>query len=229
MARSFLVGVKGESFLNDDGTSRQEIILRLKKGARVRLVADPTNPHDRWAVKVLTDRDEQIGWLPSDARDADAVLKGEPIAARIHAIHGGTNWLKRLLGKKHVGVVLRLEKSEPDWGRRQRLEATAHEYDERIAKALHIEKNDEEAAIEAYRTVMAEVRDMTKRDPYTSAHRRLPVPVDRLSLLLERRKLYKEVIDVIEDWLNTFDPVQPTKSVSDTLRKRRDRMKRKLT
>ncbi|MDA3933825.1 MAG: HIRAN domain-containing protein [Gammaproteobacteria bacterium] len=228
MVRSFLVGVRGESFLNDNGTSRQEIIRRLKKGARVRLVADPTNPHGRWAVKVFTERDEQIGWLPSDARDADAVLKDEPIAARIHAIHGGTNWLKRLLGKKHVGVVLRVEKSEPDWGRRQRLEATAHEYDDRIAKALEIEKNDEEAAIEAYRRVIAEVRDMTERDPYTSAHRRLPAPVNRLSLLLERRKLYKEAINVIEDWLNTFDPVQPTRSVSDTLRKRRDRLKRKL-
>ncbi len=229
MHRTFLVGVKGESFANDDGTSRQEIIRRLRKGASVQLVADPTNPNDRWAVKVLTEKGEQIGWLPSDARDADALLKGEPIAARVHAIHGGTNWFNRLLGKKHVGVVLMIDKSDPDWSRRARLEKIARAYDRRVVDSLAIEKRgDPEAAIEAYRSVIAEVRELTKRDPYTSAHRRLSIPVDRLSLLLERQTLYREALDVIDESLAAFDPVQPTKSVRDTLTKRRDRLRQQL-
>ena len=89
MTRTFLVGVRGESFVNEDGTSRQDLIRQLRPGAAVELVADPTNPHDRWAVKVQAESGHQIGWLPSDARDADTLLKGEPMSAAIHAIHGG--------------------------------------------------------------------------------------------------------------------------------------------
>ena len=125
MSRSFLVGVRGESHNNDDGTSRQDIIRRMRTNEPVQLKPDPTNQHDRWAVKVLTQSGEQIGWLPSDARDADALLKGEPIEAAVHAVRGGTTWLKRLLGKKSVGVVLRITKGEPDWGRRTQLEDRA--------------------------------------------------------------------------------------------------------
>lgn len=88
MIRTFLVGVRGESYNNDDGASRQDIIRRMRANESVQLQADPTNPHDRWAVKVLTQSGEQIGWLPSDARDADALLKGEPIEAVVHGIIG---------------------------------------------------------------------------------------------------------------------------------------------
>ena len=84
MSRTFLVGVRGESHNNDDGASRQDIIRRMRANEPVQLRADPTNQHDRWAVKVLTQSGEQIGWLPSDARDADALLKGEPIEATVH-------------------------------------------------------------------------------------------------------------------------------------------------
>lgn len=229
MARTFLVGVKGESFRNDDGTSRQDIIRRLRPGQPVRLLADPTNTHDRWAVKVLTENGEQIGWLPSDARDADGILKGEPISAQIHAINGGTTWWKRLQGKKHVGVVLKVTKDEPDWNRCRWLEAKAQLYDQRITEALEAEKKGEtEAAIDAYYSVIDEVRTLTSKDPHVSAHRRMAAPVERLSLLLERRKLYKESLQVIEEWLTTPDPVQPSKTARDTIMKRRDRLREKM-
>ena len=47
MANTFLVGVRGESYQNDDGTNRQEIIKELKVGQPVNLIADPMNKHDR--------------------------------------------------------------------------------------------------------------------------------------------------------------------------------------
>jgi hypothetical protein len=54
MAIEVLVGVRGESFDNDDGRSRQDVIRALRVGAPMQLVADPLNPFDRHAVKVLT-------------------------------------------------------------------------------------------------------------------------------------------------------------------------------
>ena len=229
MSRTFLVGVRGESHNNDDGASRQEIIRRMRANDPVQLQADPTNQHDRWAVKVLTQSGEQIGWLPSDARDADGLLKGEPIEAAVHAVRGGTSWLKRLLGKKSVGVVLRITKGDPDWSRREQLEDRAKQVDEQVAAALKLEQDgDTEAAIPALTQAIAAIRSLTMADPYASAHRRLHAPVDRLSLLLERRKVYADAFSFIQDWRTTFDPVQPSKSVVDSLNKRAERLQSKL-
>lgn len=228
MTRNLLVGVKGESFSNDDGTSRQEIIKLLKVGEPVKLVSDPTNVHDRWAVKVLTKNNQQIGWLPSDARDADAISKGEPISATVHAIRGGTNWFNRLIGKKFIAVVLAIVKDEPDWKRRQKLQDEAKPYDKQVEKALELEKlGDMDAAITAFKQVISDIKTFTKDNPYASAHRSLPVPIDRLSMALERKKLREDALAVIHDWVNTFDPVQPTKTVADTIRKRAERLKSK--
>lgn len=229
MSRTFLVGVRGESYNNDDGVSRQDIIRRMRAKDPVQLQADPTNQHDRWAVKVLTQSGDQIGWLPSDARDADTLLKGEPIEAAVHAVHGGTNWFNRLLGKKSVGVVLRITKGDPDWGRRAQLEERAKKFDEQVAAALKLEQTgDIDAAIPALAEAIAAIRSFTLTDPYASAHRRLHAPVDRLSLLLERRKAYADALCLIQDWKATFDPVQPNRSVADTLNKRAERLQSKL-
>ena len=229
MSRTFLVGVRGESHNNDDGASRQDIIRRMRANEPVQLRADPTNQHDRWAVKVLTQSGEQIGWLPSDARDADALLKGEPIEATVHAVRGGTTWLKRLLGKKSVGVVLRITKGDPDWGRRAQLEDRAKKVDEQVAAALKLEQDgNTDAAVQALTQAIAAIRSFTTADPYASAHRRLHAPVDRLSLLLERRKAYADALSLIQDWRTTFDPVQPSKSVVESLKKRAERLQSKL-
>lgn len=180
MAIEILIGVRGESFANDDGSSRQDIIRTLRVATPMQLVADPLNPADRHAVKVLTPHGQQIGFLPSDARDADAVLKGEPIRAVVHAVHGGTNWLQRLLGKRSVGVVLRVRKDDPDWNRRATLEALAAPVDAQVQAALVLEKSGPpDAAIEAMQAAIASVRTLTASNAFASAHRHLPAPVDR--------------------------------------------------
>ena len=228
MSLEILVGVRGESFPNEDGSSRQDIIHTLRVGMLMQLVADPLNRVDRYAVKVLTTEGRQIGFLPSDARDADALLKGEPISAHIHAIHGGTNWLKRMLGMRSVGVVLRLRKNEPDWNRRARLEAIAAPLDAEVQASLELEKSGSSvAATEAMHAAIAHIYALTESDPFASAHRRQPAPVDRLSLLLERSRQFKDALQVIDAWQRTFDPVQPSKHVAETLRKRAERLRSK--
>jgi hypothetical protein len=228
MARELLVGVRGESFANEDGSSRQEIIRRLRPGMAMTLVADPLNPFDSHAVRVLTGEGQQVGFLPSDARDFDAVVKGEPISAIVHAVTGGTSWLRRLMGKRSVGLVLRIRKGDPDWARRAALEALAAPVDAQVQAALALEKSaPAEPAIEAMQAAVAAVRALTAADRFASAHRRMPAPVERLSLLLERSKRYAEAVSVIEEWQRAYDPVQPGVKARETLMKRAERLRGK--
>ena len=118
MSRSYKVVVKGVSYQNDDGSYRQDIIKNLQIGDKVNFIAEPINPYDRWAVAVVTSEGGKIGYLPSDARDASTLLKGEPIQGNIAHLTGATNWFSRVfLRKKYIGVVLLIEKGKVDCSR----------------------------------------------------------------------------------------------------------------
>lgn len=228
MARELLVGVRGESFTNEDGSSRQDIIRGLRAGMPMTLAADPLNPFDNHAVKVVTADGAQVGFLPSDARDFDAVVKGEPISATVHAVTGGTNWFRRLLGKRSVGVVLRIRKGEPDWARRAALTALAAPVDAQVQAAVALEKNGTpEEAIEAMKAAIAAVRALTIANPHASAHRSVAAPIGQLSKLLERSKRYAEAVAVIEELERTLDPIQPNTKGRETLLKRAERLRAK--
>lgn len=230
MANNYLVGVRGESYQNDDGTNRQEIIKELKVGQPVNLIADPMKKHDRNAVAVLTTAGKQIGFLPSDARDSSSILRGEPVTATIHKLTGGTNWFTRsILGKKHMGVVLKLSKQELDWSKFNKFREIAEKFDDRITRAEQVEKSgDINQAILDYKEIIREIYKLTEQDKYASAHRYKPAPNNRLSMCLEKQKDYAEALDVIDRYEKSFDPVQPTKSEKEAIEKRKIRLVKRL-
>lgn len=61
--RHFFGSVAGESFRNDDGTDRQTIIAGIRVGERLELVAEPDNPKDENAIRVLREDGKQIGYI----------------------------------------------------------------------------------------------------------------------------------------------------------------------
>jgi hypothetical protein len=61
--RHFFGSVAGESFRNDDGTDRQAIIAGIRAGEPLELIAEPDNPHDENAIKVLREDGKQIGYV----------------------------------------------------------------------------------------------------------------------------------------------------------------------
>jgi hypothetical protein len=231
MTSTYYVTVRGLSHENSDGSSRQKIAKSLRKGQSVDLKAEPLNPHDRWAVKVLVKNKALLGYLPSDARDASAVLKGEPISAKVHKLTGGTNWFsKAILGKKHVGVVLAISKRDPDWHRNSKLTNLAKPIDDLIAQASETEKSgDIDKAIQQYQETVLKVEELTQTDQFASAYRRLPSPINRLTLLLEKRKEYEVALHAIQHFYSNIDPVQPDKSESATIQKRKERLIKKLS
>jgi hypothetical protein len=96
---AYPIGIVGESFENDDGTSRQAEIKRSSAGEPVSLEREPQNRYDPNCVKVVSARGRQIGNISRDDSwicerlDADGFVD-----ARILGIRKNSNGM--------LGVVL---------------------------------------------------------------------------------------------------------------------------
>lgn len=64
--RHWFPNVVGESFDNDDGSSRQKIIRACKPMEQLALVREPNNPHDANAIAVKRQNGQQLGYLPRE-------------------------------------------------------------------------------------------------------------------------------------------------------------------
>lgn len=100
--RRFRLAVAGESF-----GDRQKVIARLKAGDPVRLVPEPDNPHDPFAIRVEA-RGGMIGYVP--ARNAARLASELDGGARVRAT------IERIArsGGGPAGVLLSLELWEAD-------------------------------------------------------------------------------------------------------------------
>jgi len=99
--RSFYQSVHGESFDNDDGTSRQAILSRCVAGDPVELVPEPSNPFDPNAVAVIVPGKGMIGYLPRDDDRRHELTR--PKIVSIASITGGVE------GKPTRGAVLHID------------------------------------------------------------------------------------------------------------------------
>lgn len=94
--------VVGVSKDNQDGTSRQEIIKQeVAEEDKLSLEAEPSNPFDPNAIKVLSKNGNQIGYLNKEM--AETVLPALKNATEIHVT---AKWVN---GEKMLGVGLRIE------------------------------------------------------------------------------------------------------------------------
>jgi hypothetical protein len=100
--RHFFMNVVGESFRNDDGTSRQKIIPRCRVGELLRLEHEPDNPHDSNAIRVLRRDGGQIGYLPRDF--AAEVVSRRAKGLNYHAVVAGVGRARG--GRRLYGVSL---------------------------------------------------------------------------------------------------------------------------
>lgn len=90
---NYLVTLSGESFDNEDGSSRQAEIARCYRGDSVQLVPEPSNPHDSGAVAALSSRGIKIGYVSRAYTErVRALLDGGTVeGVWIKLIAGGTN------------------------------------------------------------------------------------------------------------------------------------------
>jgi len=227
VAHSFLIKLRGVSYENEDGTSRQELIAQCRRNNSLILKAEPDNPHDRHAVAVLNGNGEQLGWLKSDARDAASVLRGEPISAKVERVLGGTRWWHKLVGiKRHYGLLICLDKGEVDWAAHNQHREKAEQVDNLVKAALSAEKSSSvDEAIMKYVLTMNSIVKLNMEDPIAAAHRYKEAPINRLTMLLTRQKRGKDALASFEKWQSVTDPVGLTKANKEALFKRIEKLR----
>ena len=104
----FFTKIVGVSFQNEDGSSRQELIEKMKrdfssKTIVLRLERQHSNPHDANAVAVTTPKGKQLGFLSKKVSETIAPIldNGKPVTATVSSITGG--W------PMHLGMNIKLE------------------------------------------------------------------------------------------------------------------------
>lgn len=223
MSKTFVVRLRGASYQNEDGTDRQKLISQCKAGSSLILRAEPQNPHDRHAVAVLNQQGQQLGYLPSDARDASAISRGEGISAKVEKRIGGPKWWHLIFGiKRHYGLLIRLTKEEIDWQAHADHRELAEPVDLLVRDALVFEKQAPslDDAIDRYITALEAVIQLNAANPTAAAHRYAQAPINRLTMLLVRKKRFEEAIKHYEDWVASNDPLGLSKADRSAVEKR---------
>jgi hypothetical protein len=115
---SYPIGIVGESFDNDDGSSRQAEIKRCSSGEPVTLQRDSDNRYDSNCVNVVSARGVQIGNISrADGWIAERIDRAGFVDARILSVREGA--------RAKLGVVLCIRTNEQDdWLEDQRSAAT---------------------------------------------------------------------------------------------------------
>ncbi len=107
--------VAGVTFNNEDGSSRQEIIGRMRMDTPVRIIPEPLNQYDPNALAVFVaitpGHVEQIGYIPKDlSANIAPHLDGESIDVKVRDITGGFMTYSGNLAS--LGVVLTIDVRE---------------------------------------------------------------------------------------------------------------------
>ena len=94
------LAVVGIDFLNRDGGNRRFELLQCSPGDPVSLRPEPRNPHDRFAVAVLSERGHQIGYLTAErAPWIGARLRGgEEVLAVFQGLRGSAAYIRVAFG-----------------------------------------------------------------------------------------------------------------------------------
>jgi len=220
--QTFTTRVAGVSFNNPDGTSRQAIITKCKPGQPVKLVREKDNPYSKTntTIAVYTKSGEQLGYIPSgDVRLASHMDRGGEVVAIV-----------RSKGKKgkYYGLILEITKKDFDWEITKHYTKKNQEISKIIDEAASIEKTDSQKAIKLYRQAIEQIVEFDNTDEITRAWRNSRIPIDRLTLLLERDGKFEECLKLIE-WCNNYDDhVGLTKAASEMLEKRKKRLEAKI-
>jgi hypothetical protein len=251
MGRSFRTKVVGVTFPNNDGTHRQKIISKCKVGEKVQLHRDHGNSHDQYAIAVLRETGEQIGFIAKEVAFrhegmndlAPHIDQGGEVSAKIVNLIGidkKIGFLKRLFNppqKTFFGCIIEIKFGEKLYLSK---ESEARELRD---SAKNLEKSDPDKAIQLYRESMAKLMKVDELVRKTHAFqkqlvelkedlgtwRRTSFPIERITALLERKKKYSECLAEIEKYEKIGDKKGLSKSDAQTIAKRKNRVIKKIS
>jgi HIRAN domain len=229
--QTFRTTIAGVTKQNPDGTERQALIKTLSRGEAVRLVREPNNPYDKYAVAVFRTSGEQLGYIPAgDRRLADHMDMSGHVSAKAVKIVGGPGILGLFFRafRKHYGCVIEISKGDFNWKEVLPYTNESRKIEELIKTAQTLEAKDAAKAISMYREAITQIVEFDSAGAVKAAWRRARYPVNRLSLLLEKRgelRKAQEVILMYEQFSDAFGLTSTEKKSVDA---RKQRLARKL-
>jgi hypothetical protein len=236
MGRTFRTKVAGVTHNNSDGTSRQDILRKCTNGEYLLLQRDYDNAFDEYAIAVLRETKEQIGFIPRHVAFRHPAMndlaphmdQGGEVNARIVALIGGE-------------CDIEIEVIGSDGGKPYQLKE--EEARDLRDKAKTLEKSDPTEAIRLYRESllkMLEVDTLIRETHFfknqiaelgydLGTWRRASLPIERITALLEKDKRYTECLEEIENYEKVRDWKGLSKTDMQAISKRKDRVKSKIT
>lgn len=225
--QEFATTVARVTHQNADGTERQLLLKKCYPGELVELRRETNNPHDRFAIAVVSAKGEVLGYIPAgDRRLADHIDRGGQVRATILRITGGPNFFQRALGLhgKHYGCVLRIVKRDCDWKAAAPWMDANREIDRLVKAAQQMEGSEPEKSLAQYRDVIAKIKALDSNGARASAWRTVRYPIDRFSLLLDRQGMKAEALTEIAGWRQYSDPVGISEAEHQRVVKREARL-----
>jgi hypothetical protein len=229
--QKFCTTIAGVTKQNADGTDRQILIRVLKRGEALKLIREPNNPYDKYAIAVLRTSGEQLGYVPAgDRRLADHIDMGGVVSARVLKILGGPAFLGLFFKafRKHYGCVIEISKGGFNWEEVLPYTDESRKIEELIKTAQSIETKDPANAISMYREAIAQIVSFDKAGTVKAAWRRARYPIDRLSLLLEKRGDFRSAQEAILQYEQFNDAFGLTSKEKKSLDSRKKRLTKKI-
>jgi hypothetical protein len=134
--------------------------------------------------------------------------------------------IKEIFTKRNkLQCVIKITKSEIDWNEYERFNIIDKEASELINNAKLYEKTDFEQAVQLYKRASEILLDMDKQcKQYPAPWRRVKFPINRISLVLERQKKYKECLEEIEAYQKVDDKVGLYSGEKESIEKRKSKV-----
>ena len=229
--QTFRTTIAGVTKPSPDGTDRQALIKTLKRGEELRLVREPNNPYDKYAIEVFRASGRHLGYIPAgDRRLADHIDMGGDVSAKVVKIVGGPGILgfffKRF--RRAYGCVIEISKGDFNWKEVSPYLGESRKIEDLIKAALMMEEKDTAKAISMYREAIPQIVAFDSGGPVKAAWRRARYPVNRLSLLLEKHGDNQGAQEVILQYEQFHDAYGLTSAEMKSVEARKRRLAKKL-
>ncbi len=210
--------------------STQEVIASCSLSENVYFNRDYNHPDDNHAVSVLREHGEKIGYIRNDSKLARHLDGGGEYVATVNKIIGGPNFFQRTFGLKgkDYSCILEIVLSDLDLEKHQSFITGDREISKIILRAESHTKDNPKLAVKNYQQAINAIIEYDQQGTKAQAWRRSKIPVNRLSMMLEKHGRLSEALEII-DWYHGYDDyVGIDKYDRDMIQKRMKRIRKKL-
>jgi len=194
----------------------EDLISQCKVGDALNLLRERKSDNINY-VGVVNKSGKYLGSInPSDVRnyylDFD-IDYGAEVSVKIKQISPKNGRLE---------CIIEISKGDPDWEKYHKLLAKDNEAKEIIFQAKTLEKNNIEEAIFLYRKAIGMLKEIEQNFGDNLRYQRFPI--NRLSLVLEKQKRYKECLEEIEAYEKLTDKIGLYAGDKERIEKRKEKI-----